>query len=119
MQAMPALRSVEIPALAKGAVIPANRKFLAVLGDQTNGTNIEAPLSAIQQAVAQTFAETSPQFAQAIIAALATTGLLGDVRDIRNSAQITAAKEFTLGNPSSAVGRWVSRSIMAYEAVRG
>lgn len=119
MRAMPALRSVEIPALAKGAVIPANRKFLAVLGDQTSGTNIEAPLSAIQQAVAQTFAEMSPQFARAIIAALATTGLLGDVRDIRNSAQITAAKEFTLGNPSSAVGRWVSRSIRAYEAVRG
>lgn len=119
MRAMPALRSVEIPALAKGAVIPANRKFLAVLGDQTSGTNIEAPLSAIQQAVAQTFAEMSPQFARAIIAALATTGLLGDVRDIRNSAQITAAKEFTLGDPSSAVGRWVSRSIRAYEAVRG
>lgn len=119
MRAMPALRSVEIPALAKGAVIPANRKFLAVLGDQTSGTNIEAPLSAIQQAVAQTFAEMSPQFAQAIIAALATTGLLGDVRDIRDSAQITAAKEFTLGNPSSAVGRWVSQSIRAYEAVRG
>lgn len=119
MRAMPALRSVEIPALAKGAVIPANRKFLAVLGDQTSGTNIEAPLSAIQQAVAQTFAEMSPQFARAIIAALATTGLLGDVRDIRDSAQITAAKEFTLGNPSSAVGRWVSQSIRAYEAVRG
>ena len=119
MQAMPALRSVEIPALAKGAVIPANKKFLAVLGDQTSGTNVEAPLSAIQQAVAQTFAEMSPQFARAIIAALATTGLLGDVRDIRDSAQITAAKEFTLGNPSSAVGRWVSQSIRAYEAVRG
>lgn len=119
MQAMPALRSVEIPALAKGAVIPANKKFLAVLGDQTSGTNVEAPLSTIQQAVAQTFAEMSPQFAQAIIAALTTTGLLGDVRDIRDSAQITAAKEFTLGDPSSAVGRWVSRSIRAYEAVRG
>ena len=119
MQAMPALRSVEIPALAKGAVIPANKKFLAVLGDQTSGTNVEAPLNTIQQAVAQTFAEMSPQFAQAIIAALATTGLLGDVRDIRDSAQITAAKEFTLGNPSSAVGRWVSQSIRAYDAVRG
>lgn len=119
MQAMPALRSVEIPALAKGAVIPANKKFLAVLGDQTRGTNVEAPLDTIQQAVAQTFAEISPQFAQAIVAALATTGLLGDIRDIRDSAQITAAKEFTLGDPSSAVGRWVSRSIRAYEAVRG
>lgn len=42
----------EIPYLAKGAVIPPNREFMAVLGDQKHGTNIEAPLETIQQAVA-------------------------------------------------------------------
>ena len=42
----------EIPQLAKGAVIPPNHKFLAVLGDQNRGTNIEAPLATIQEAVA-------------------------------------------------------------------
>lgn len=42
---------VSIPRLAKGAVIPANREFLAVLGDQKSGTNIEAPLSTIEEAV--------------------------------------------------------------------
>ena len=42
-----------IPYLAQGAVIPANHEFLAVLGDQTNGTNIEAPLATIQQALAE------------------------------------------------------------------
>ena len=42
---------VSIPRLAKGAVIPPNREFLAVLGDQKQGTNIEAPLSTIQDAV--------------------------------------------------------------------
>ena len=36
-----------IPALAAGAVIPPNREFLAVLGDQSSGTNIEAPLDTI------------------------------------------------------------------------
>lgn len=41
-----------IPKLAQGAVIPPNREFLAVLGDQKQGTNIEAPLSTIQDAVA-------------------------------------------------------------------
>lgn len=40
-----------VPALANGAVIPPNREFLAVLGDQRSGTNIEAPLSTIEQAV--------------------------------------------------------------------
>lgn len=41
-----------IPMLAQGAVIPPNAPFMAMLGDQKNGTNIEAPLSTIQQAVA-------------------------------------------------------------------
>lgn len=40
-----------IPELAKGAVIPPQSEFLAVLGDQKRGTNIEAPLSTIEQAV--------------------------------------------------------------------
>ena len=42
-----------IPALARGAVIPPNREFLAVLGDQKQGTNIEAPASEIEAAVAR------------------------------------------------------------------
>ena len=41
-----------IPRLAQGAVIPPNREFMAVLGDQKHGTNVEAPLSTIQEAVA-------------------------------------------------------------------
>lgn len=43
----------QIPYLAQGAVIPANREFLAVLGDQSHGTNVEAPLDTIKQAVAE------------------------------------------------------------------
>ncbi len=39
-----------IPPLANGAVIPPNREFLAMLGDQTHGTNIEAPLDTIVSA---------------------------------------------------------------------
>lgn len=42
----------QIPYLAQGAVIPPNKEFLAVLGDQSHGTNVEAPLATIQQAVA-------------------------------------------------------------------
>ena len=49
----------EIPALASGAVIPPNRKFLAVLGDQKSGTNVEAPLSTIKQAVMEALAQDS------------------------------------------------------------
>lgn len=42
---------LQIPMLARGAVIPANRQFLAVLGDQRNGNNLEAPESLLRQIV--------------------------------------------------------------------
>lgn len=42
--------NIKIPKLATGSVIPANKEFLAVLGDQKHGTNVEAPLDTIKQA---------------------------------------------------------------------
>lgn len=47
----PDISTFQIPRLAQGAVIPANREFLAVLGDQKRGTNVEAPLATIEQAL--------------------------------------------------------------------
>lgn len=44
------LSKYKLPMLAQGAVIPPNRRFLAVLGDQKHGTNIEAPLQTIVDA---------------------------------------------------------------------
>ena len=41
----------QIPYLAQGAVIPPNREFMAVLGDQTRGNNIEAPEDLIRKIV--------------------------------------------------------------------
>ena len=41
----------EIPALAQGAVLPAGKPFLAMLGDQQNGRNLEAPESLIRKIV--------------------------------------------------------------------
>lgn len=41
----------QIPMLATGAVLPANKPFLSVVGDQKHGTNIEAPLSTIVEAM--------------------------------------------------------------------
>ncbi len=38
-----------IPYLAKGAVIPPNSEFMAMLGDQKSGKNLEAPESLIRQ----------------------------------------------------------------------
>lgn len=52
-----AVASASVPFLAKGAVIPPNAPFMAVLGDQRRGTNVEAPLSTIQEAVAAVFSD--------------------------------------------------------------
>lgn len=43
----------QIPKLAEGAVLAPNNPFLAIVGDQKRGTNVEAPLSTIQEAVAR------------------------------------------------------------------
>ena len=50
------LRLPSIPYLAQGAVLPANKPFMAVVGDQKNGTNVEAPLETIKQALAEVMA---------------------------------------------------------------
>lgn len=54
---IPAISTVSIPRLAQGAVIPPNREFMAVLGDQKNGTNVEAPLETIKQALAEVLSQ--------------------------------------------------------------
>lgn len=51
------LDHIDLPHLAQGAVIPANREFLAVLGDQKRGTNIEAPADLIKQMVNEALEE--------------------------------------------------------------
>lgn len=51
------LNHVQLPRLAQGAVIPPNRQFLAMLGDQKSGTNIEAPLETMVTAFKQALAE--------------------------------------------------------------
>lgn len=56
---IPKINELQIPKLAQGAVIPPNREFMAVLGDQKHGTNIEAPLDTIKQAVAEVLGQGS------------------------------------------------------------
>lgn len=54
----PSISRVSAPALARGAVIPPNKEFLAVLGDQKSGTNIETPLATMVEAFKQAIAES-------------------------------------------------------------
>lgn len=55
---IPLVSQVALPRLAEGAVIPPNREFMAVLGDQKSGTNIETPLETMVQAFKQAMNES-------------------------------------------------------------
>lgn len=56
---MPTISVPQIPKLATGAVIPANKEFLAVLGDQKHGRNLEAPEDLIRKIVREETAKNN------------------------------------------------------------
>ena len=58
---LPTFTAPQIPLLAQGAVLPANRPFLAVVGDQRSGTNVEAPLELIRATVQEANADLMAQ----------------------------------------------------------
>lgn len=90
------LTAPQIPYLAQGAVIPPNREFMAVLGDQSHGTNVEAPLATIQQAVAAVMQDNL----DGELAAL--EGIRGTLLDILQAV-------YGIDLSSNAVGRAVDR----------
>lgn len=55
---------VNLPRLARGAVIPPNNEFMAVLGDQTSGKNVEAPEGLIRSIVAEELAANNAEIVQ-------------------------------------------------------
>lgn len=92
-----------VPYLAQGAVIPPNREFLAVLGDQRSGTNIEAPEATLRKIMAEVLAEygrSAPE--QRDITVNLTAELDGEVI-YRNQQKIKAGKGYPAGlNPAFA-----------------
>ena len=68
-----------VPQLAEGAVIAPNKPFLAMLGDQTSGTNIETPLSTMKQAFNESLAENGGSAVQVSINFTGSLAQLGRV----------------------------------------
>lgn len=56
---IPTISAPQIPYLASGAVIPPNKEFMAVLGDQKQGNNIEAPEGLIRRIVREESGKSS------------------------------------------------------------
>lgn len=91
-----AITAPQIPYLAQGAVIPPNREFMAVLGDQSHGTNVEAPLATIQQAVAAVMQDN-------------LDGELAALEAIRGTLLDILQAVYGIDLSSNAVGRAVDR----------
>lgn len=98
---IPYLNVPTIPHLAQGAVIPPNKQFMAVLGDQTSGTNIEAPLDTIRQAVGDELAPYLQQLieinAQVITAINNKNLTIGDRQIGQANARYTARQNMIRG----------------------
>lgn len=106
---IPEIPQVSIPRLAQGTVVPANREFLAVLGDNKREPEVVSPLSTIRQAVAEALAANGGGSAEQITL-------------LRQQNEILMAlleKEITLGEPNASFGRFANRSIEKYAAVSG
>lgn len=106
--------SIVAPALAGGGVMQSAGLFWA----NENGTPELVGRMGHSAAVANN-GQIQDGIAAAVLGALLDTGLLDYVRSIADSSERTARKDFSLGRPGSEAGRWVSRSLEAYEAVRG
>ena len=98
------LTAPQIPYLAQGAVIPANREFLAVLGDQSHGTNVEAPLDTIKQAVAEVMED---------LQAGQMAGFEAVVAVLREILSAVYGIELTDEDVGRAVQRWQSKQLTA------
>ncbi len=94
----------QIPYLAQGAVIPANREFLAVLGDQSHGTNVEAPLDTIKQAVAEVMED---------LQAGQMAGFEAVVAVLREILSAVYGIELTDEDVGRAVQRWQRKQLIA------
>ena len=58
---IPSVTAPQIPRLATGAVIPPNSQFLAVLGDQKHGTNIESPVGLMAETFERVLSQQGSQ----------------------------------------------------------
>ena len=85
----------KIPYLARGAVLPANKPFLAVLGDQRHGNNIEAPEGLIRDI----FKEEMGDFLGGMMAGF--EALLAENRSLRAVVECIEVGDTTIGQAAN------------------
>ena len=95
----------KIPYLAQGAVLPANKPFMAVVGDQRHGTNVEAPLTTIQEAVANVMGDQVAAMMAGFNALLAENQRLREVVENVNLGDTTIGQAADRYNQKLAIMR--------------
>lgn len=97
------VRIPNIPRLAQGAVVPPNKEFLAMLGDNTKETEIVSPLSTMKQAFLDALSQNG---------AGSTNELLEELIAVVQSKNLTIS-------PSANLGRVIAKSSTMYRGVTG
>lgn len=95
---IPTLKNVSIPKLATGTVVPPNREFMAILGDNKKETEVVSPLSTMKRAMKEALLELGIN---------GTSNSSGDIiiqidgREVFRATQKQARQYYkTTGNPA-------------------
>lgn len=100
---IPKISVPKIPYLATGAVIPPNAPFMAMLGDQRHGMNLEAPEDLIRQIVREE--------------AGASAEMMALLSEIAQSNQVIAEKELIIGDRDVARANIRGQRSMGYSLI--
>lgn len=100
---IPKITPPKIPYLATGAVIPPNAPFMAMLGDQTHGRNLEAPEDLIRQIVREESGSSRE--------------LIPYLEELIRYSKETAEKELILGDREIARANLRGQSSMGFSLI--
>lgn len=100
---IPKISVPKIPYLATGAVIPPNAPFMAMLGDQRHGMNLEAPEDLIRQIVREEAGGSAEMMAL--------------LSEIAQSNQVIAEKELVIGDRDIARANIRGQRSMGYSLI--
>lgn len=93
------LPTFKLPRLATGAVIPPRSEFMAILGDQKRGVNIETPLDTMVEAFNKALDDRKNGSGEVVIENLTIVAKMGDTEVSKTVVKGVRVAEKKLGKP--------------------
>lgn len=93
------LPTFKLPRLATGAVIPPRSEFMAILGDQKRGVNIETPLDTMVEAFNKALDDRGNGSREVVIENLTIVAKMGDTEVSKTVVKGVRVAEKKLGKP--------------------